>query len=76
MLIKQVEIVTRRCFHTEDHRVREAHSKGQFNGEKVTFLHLLGLLPKEVTQSTTAQVLFQNWVTVLNFLGIAALEHK
>lgn len=39
-------------------------------------LPLLVLVPKEVTQNTTAQVLSQKWVTVLKFLGMAALEHK
>lgn len=58
MLKKQAEIVSRRCFHTEDHRVREPNSKSQLKGKNITFLSLLGLLPKEVIQNTTAQVLF------------------
>lgn len=72
MLTKQAEIVSWRRFHIGDRRVREAHSKDQFNAKKGHFPSLTSI----ATQNTTAQILSQNWVTVLNFLGIAALEHK
>lgn len=63
--------MSRRCFHIEDRRDR-----GIFQGKKGHFPPLTGIATQRSQAKHYSTGPFLKLDTVLNFLGIAALEHK